>query len=104
MVKKNVKINKWKVLKYILFLHPNIMVFDTSIKLPSPSDLKFLGFMVTQKKMYKNQRFWQPAWFKQYLFMINLHIQYIIFYGTWFDKKLKAYIHHLLKPLLYMEN
>ena len=28
--------------------------------------------------------------------MINLHIQYIIFYGTGFDKKLKAYKHHLL--------
>ena len=28
-------------------------------------------------------------WFKQYLFMINLHIQYIIFYGTGSDEKLK---------------
>ena len=41
-------------------------------------------------------------WFKQYLFMINLHIQYIIFYGTGFDKKLKAYKHHLLNGLVWL--
>ena len=28
-------------------------------------------------------------WFKQYLFLINLHIQYILVYGTGFDKKFK---------------
>ena len=35
-------------------------------------------------------------WFKQYLFETISHIQYIIFYGTGFDKKLLAYKHHLL--------
>ena len=29
-------------------------------------------------------------------FVTNLHIQYIMFYGTGFDKKLYAYEHHLL--------
>ena len=51
-MKKNVKINKWKLLKYTFFLHPNIIVSDTSIKLPIPSDLKFLCFMVTQESKF----------------------------------------------------
>ena len=35
-------------------------------------------------------------WFKHYLFETISHVQYIIFYGTGFDKKLLAYKHHLL--------
>ena len=38
----------------------------------------------------------EDFWFKQYLFETISHIQYIIFYGTGFDKKLLAYKHHLL--------
>ena len=39
-------------------------------------------------------------WVKQYLSVTNLHIQYIIFYGTEFDKKLKALLLLLLLLLL----
>ena len=74
---------------------------ELQVRFRNKSLFKALQFVLKRKWRIWKRFFFRVEifWFKQYFIQHFSHIHSIILYGTGFDKKLRAYVNHLLKVI-----